>query len=328
MNPHAPPAALHILASWCSPRDPRFYQISVLSGLLVFGLSRLDFDVSPAQALGILATALATQWLASRATHVAFDPRSALISALSLCLLLRTNIPLLALVAAVIAVVSKFVVRWRGKHIFNPTNGAIVLLMLVTGGRPGVPGLVWVSPGQWGHVAYFGFLMACLGGLVVYRAARSDVTFAFMAAYAGSLFARAAWLGQPWAAPLHQLESGAFLRGRFFLISDPKPTPDARLGRILFAALGALGAAFTQFVLYRPNGLLWSLAFWSMAVPLIDRWLPGRRYAWEAPRAARRTDDALPHGVPGTVPMPSPVLAEPVPLRARAIPRVFERSSP
>ena len=37
-------------------------------------------------------------------------------------------------------------------------------------------GHVWVSPGQWGNVAFFAFLMACLGGLVVNRAARSDVT--------------------------------------------------------------------------------------------------------------------------------------------------------
>ena len=42
------------------------------------------------------------------------------------------------------------------------------------------PGQVWVSPGQWGSVAFFGFLIACLGGLVVNRAARSDVTFAFL----------------------------------------------------------------------------------------------------------------------------------------------------
>jgi hypothetical protein len=44
-------------------------------------------------------------------------------------------------------------------------------------------GAVWVSPGQWGNVAFFGFLMVCLGGVVVMRAGRSDVTLAFLGVY-------------------------------------------------------------------------------------------------------------------------------------------------
>ena len=43
-----------------------------------------------------------------------------------------------------------------------------------------------------------------------------------------------------------------------------------------------------QFRLFRTNGLLWSLAACSMAVPLIDRLLPGARYAW-----AVRTIDVI-----------------------------------
>jgi hypothetical protein len=40
------------------------------------------------------------------------------------------------------------------------------------------------------------------------------------------------------------------------------------------------GAAFVQFKLFRPNGLLWSLAACSPAVALLDRLLPGTRYEW------------------------------------------------
>jgi Na+-transporting NADH:ubiquinone oxidoreductase subunit NqrB len=190
-----------------------------------------------------------------------------------LCLLLRTGSLALAAATAVVAIASKFVVRWKGKHLFNPTNIGLVAMMLATR-------QVWVSPGQWGNVAFFAFLMACLGGLVVNRAARSDVTLTFMAAHAAILFARAAWLGQPWANPLHGLQNGAFLLFSFFMISDPRTTPDSRPGRILFAVLVAGVAAFVQFVLYRTNGLLWSLALSSLAVPLIDRLLPGSRFTW------------------------------------------------
>jgi Na+-translocating ferredoxin:NAD+ oxidoreductase RnfD subunit len=146
-------------------------------------------------------------------------------------------------------------------------------------------GAVWVSPGQWGSAAFFAFLIACLGGLVVNRAARSDVTYAFLAFYLAILFGRALWLGQPMAIPLHQIGSGAFLIFTFFMISDPRTTPDSRAGRVLFALLVALGAGFVHFVLYRPNGLLLSLAFLSPAVPLIDLLLPGKRYAWRGAEA-------------------------------------------
>ena len=254
--------------------DPRLYQIAVLSSLLVYGVLALDFEVSLLQAAILLGTALLTQAVCTRLWHLpAFDPRSALISGLSLCLLLRTSSLLLAVLAAVVTIASKLIIRWRGKHVFNPTNFGIVLLLLLTD-------RVWVSPGQWGNVAFFAFLMACLGGLVVRRAERSDVTWAFLGSYLAVLFGRALWLGQPLTIPLHQLGSGAFLLFTFFMISDPKTTPDTRAGRILFALLVALGAGFVHFVLYRPNGLLLSLAFLSPLVPLLDRLLPGKRYAW------------------------------------------------
>ena len=267
--------------------DPRFYQIAVLSGLLIYGLGWLHFDITPGRAALLLSTALLTQYVCTKLWGLPkFDPKSALISGLSLCLLLRTNYAMLAIAAAVITIASKFVVRWNGKHIFNPTNFGLVFLMVV-----GAP--VWVSPGQWGNVAYFGFLMACLGGLVVNRAARSDVTYAFLISFAALQFGRAFLVTQRWQVPLHRLESGALLLFAFFMISDPKTTPNSRAGRILFACLVTVLAGFIQFGLYRTNSILWSLAILSTAVPLIDRLLPGVQYDWSRVRSKPQ-----PQGVP------------------------------
>lgn len=280
------PLPLHLLA-----RDPRHFQILALGSLLLYGVLALDLEVRALQALAMLATALLAQYTATLLTrharsplrwgapHQAFDPRSALISGLSLCLLLRTSHLALAMLAALLAIASKFALRWRGKHLFNPTCFGIVATMLATG-------QAWISPGQWGSAAYLAFLLVCLGGVVVNRAARSDVTFAFLACYLALLFGRAWWLGQPASIPLHQLGSGALLIFAFFMISDPKTTPDSRAGRVAFAALVALGAGFVQFVLYRRNGLILSLACLSLAVPVLDRLLPGKRYAWRDSPAA------------------------------------------
>jgi Na+-transporting NADH:ubiquinone oxidoreductase subunit NqrB len=257
--------------------DPRLHQISMLSALLIYGVFWLDFDITPGRAATILIATLLTQYACTSLWKLpAFDARSALISGLSLCLLLRTNSVSLAIAAALVTIASKFVIRFNGKHLFNPTNFGIVFMMALTGE-------VWVSPGQWGNVAFFAFLMACLGGLVVNRAARSDVTYAFIAFYLALVFGRSMWLGEPMAIPIHRLENGALLLFTFFMISDPRTTPNTRAGRILFALLVACGAWYVQFRLFRTNGLLWSLALFSMTVPLIDLLLPGTRYDWARP---------------------------------------------
>jgi Na+-transporting NADH:ubiquinone oxidoreductase subunit NqrB len=261
-------------------RDPRHYQIATLASLLAYGIIALDFEIATGRAIAIVSTALLTQYICTRVWRLpSFDPRSALISGLSLCLLLRTNDVAMAAIAAIVAVASKFVLRLKGKHFFNPTNIAIVALMAVSGN-------VWVSPGQWGNVAFFAFLMACLGGLVVNRASRSDVTYAFIAFYMMLVFGRSLWLGEPLTIPLHRLQNGALLLFTFFMISDPRTTPDSQAGRVVFAFLVACGAWYVQFRLFRTNGPLWSLAICALTVPLIDRLLPAARYEWARSKSA------------------------------------------
>jgi len=262
--------------------DPRLYQIGTLASLLVYGMGWLDFDISVGRVVLLLATVLATQWTCDRLAGIPASfissARSALISGLSLCLLLRTNRDGLAILAAIVTIAGKFLIRVNGKHVFNPTNGGMVAMLLLTN-------QVWISPGQWGEAAVLAGLLACVGGLVVNRAARSDVTYAFIVCYSALLVGRSIALGEPLAIPLHRLESGALLLFTFFMISDPKTTPDSRTGRVLFAALVAVGAWYVQFRLFRTNGLFWSLAACSMVVPLIDRVTPGSRYVWMTERS-------------------------------------------
>jgi len=248
--------------------DPRYWQIGALTALLLYGIFVLRFEVTLLRAALIVAAAVATQRCFTT------DVRSSIISGLSLALLLRSNHVWVLLLAAVIAIASKFVLRVHGKHVFNPTNFAIVALLAATNDA-------WVSPGQWGSAAYFGFLILCLGGLVVHRAERADVTYAFIVFWSAVVIGRSLWLGEPMTIPLHRLENGALLLFTFFMISDPRTTPDSRAGRILFAALVALGAGYIQFRLFRANGILWSLALTSFLTPVIDIVFRAERFAWK-----------------------------------------------
>ena len=94
------------------------------------------------------------------------------------------------------------------------------------------------------------------------------------------MFGRSFYLGEPMTIPMRRLESGGLLLFTFFMISDPRTTPDHPIARVLFGALVAYVAWYIQFRLFRTNGVIWSLALCAPLVPVLDRVLPGRRFAW------------------------------------------------
>lgn len=255
-------------------RDPRHYQISVLSSLILIGLFAYSFRLPWWHVVGCVVATLVTQALADRfIAKRPFDPRSPLISALSLTLLLRTGSVSLSILAGVLAVGSKYILCWRGKHIFNPANFGLVVVSLIFSAA-------WISPGQWGAAPVLAVLLLGLGGIVTGKAKRWDVSLALLTSYAALLFGRALWLGDPLAIPIHQLQSGALLIFAFFMISDPKTTPDARAGRVLFAALVATVGFAIQFGLHNSAGIILALIICAPLVPLIDHLFRGARYAW------------------------------------------------
>jgi Na+-transporting NADH:ubiquinone oxidoreductase subunit NqrB len=257
--------------------DARHYQIAALSTLLIYNLGRLDFGVRPLNSALAIAGALAMQALCTRWFALPkFDPRSPLITGLSLSLLLRADEPWLSALAAVIAIGSKFVLRIDGKHIWNPAGFAIVVLLFTAHG-------VWISPGQWGSTVWLAALISFFAILVLHAAQRSDVALFFLGSHAALLLARAWWLGDPLAIPIHQLQSGSLLIFAFFMISDPRTTPDSRLGRFLFAlSVALLGHYLTFFMQMRP-ALYVALIALSPLILLIDKILPAERFAWSRP---------------------------------------------
>ena len=144
-------------------RDPRHYQIAILGSLALYGVTILDLDVEPSVAWTVILGSLAFQLLFTKWVGLSrFDARSPLISALSLILLLRTRSVVVALVAALLTIGSKFGLRVGqgrdGKHVFNPTNFGLASTMLLFDG-------VWVSQGQWGSACSPRLpAAACLGG--------------------------------------------------------------------------------------------------------------------------------------------------------------------
>ena len=251
-----------------------------LASLLTFGVLARDFTLHPMQMLLAFAAGLATQalWLcALDLTQKGY--LSALITCFGLSILLRADSVWVHPLAACLAISAKFVIRYHGKHLYNPANlGVIAATTLLPG--------AWVSPGQWGNGLAAAVWFVALGGLVTGRARRGDIAWTFLALWLGVVALRVAWLGQPWAVWWHQLGSGALLLFAFFMISDPLTIPNDRRARVVYALIVAAIACVWQFVLFRPNALVWALFLAAPLVPWLDRRLPAAGFAWGGARAA------------------------------------------
>jgi len=203
-----------------------------------------------------------------------FQWKSALITALSLSILLRATSPWFWLAAGLIAISAKFLIRFNGKHIFNPACIGIVVLMLVFGRE------AWVSPGQWGQAPLLAGYAIAVAALVLSSAKRLDIALGFLGTFAVILVARAMWLGDPMTIPMHQLSSGALLIFAFFMITDPRSTPDSRAGRIVFAMCVASLAAWFMIGPNVRGAPLMALAALAFLTPILDRVLPAKKFQW------------------------------------------------
>jgi hypothetical protein len=186
--------------------DARHYQIAALSTLLIFNIGWLDFGARPLNSALAIGAALITQALCSRWFGVPMDPRSPLITGLSLSLLLRADEAWLHALAGAIGIGSKFLLRIDGKHIWNPAGLAIVILLFTSND-------VWISPGSWGTAVWLVTLLCFFAILVLMpRAARTWRCSS--SAAAALLLLRACWLGirSPFSTSSERLAAVLFLQ--------------------------------------------------------------------------------------------------------------------
>jgi Na+-transporting NADH:ubiquinone oxidoreductase subunit NqrB len=262
------PAALRLF------RDPRDFQILFLLSFLTLGIWARDFTLRWDCVAAAIVSSLLVQIIADRLWR-SENPslRSALITAISLCLLLRANAWTTMALAGAISILSKFVLRYHGKHFFNPSNfGIIAILLLTTDG--------WVTPGQWGEEVWFAMFFAGAGFMVVKKVGRWDTTAVFLLVYALLEGLRNYWLG--WTADvfLHRLTSGSLLLFSFFMITDPRAIPDHARGRILFATLVATLTFVLRNYFFLPTAVFWALFVLSPITVLLDRLWASKRFTW------------------------------------------------
>ena len=255
--------------------DPRYFQILYLGSFLLYGISYLGWDDNIVIYGTYLSVALATQFVFERFTRKKYSSwKSASITGLGLSMLLHVEDPAIAAIAAIIAIASKFLIKVKGKHIFNPANIGIVLCILLTG-------QAWISPGQWGSSTVMWFIIGAAGLMMILKVGRLDTSLTFLGTFGLLLYARQViYLGWDPGVWAHMMSNGTLMIFSFFMITDPRTTPNHRVARIVWSALLGLLLFVATNYFYIQTAAVWLLFFISPLTPFMDRVFKAKVFEW------------------------------------------------
>ena len=262
-----------------SIRDARLHVAAVLLTLQVLGQTVLGFRLSIAQILVCLAVGAFIEFgVAFFKDHLILWPASGLLTGNSTAFILRVPGTLhgqwwslhgiyIFIGVVALGMATKYLIRWKGRHIFNPSNVALVAAFAVLGPSRTEPlDLWWIPMGQWMIVTYA--ILIGGGVFIGWRLGLLGLEIAFMASFA--VFVAIALAPVPdhcmiasWhLSPLCGrslweilVTSPEILIFALFMIPDPRTVPDGKLARIVFGVIVALFAV----LLLGPT----TLEFWT-----------------------------------------------------------------
>jgi len=220
--------------------DPRYPVSFLITLILVLGEARYGILGSYDRLVAALGVSTATElvlsrWLRGRVANLL----SAYITGISLALLIKPPATLLwpFALGGFLAIASKYVLQFRGRHLWNPSNFAISLLQLLA------PGSVAILSRQWGNDLATNAVIWCFGLLIASRVRMLHVTLAYVACFVALAGVRSMITGGPLVAEIAPLTGPMYQLFIFFMITDPKTTVSSVRGRIVVAAVVALAEA-------------------------------------------------------------------------------------
>jgi Na+-translocating ferredoxin:NAD+ oxidoreductase RnfD subunit len=268
--------------------DPRWYSSTLLTTILVVGQWRHQIlGDSYLPWIVALGTAVLAEVLARRALGLAgANFLSAYISGNSVAILLKPQGDLLwpFVVCSLLSILSKHVLQWRGRHLWNPTNLGVCALLLLA------PTQVSMLSHQWGNDLAFVALLWLVGGATTLRARVVHISLAWLAAFVAFAWLRSVVLPQgTFVGELMPITGPMYTLFLFFMVTDPKTTVRTKGGQM---AVAVLVAAFECLVRFACElDLLAATNPLCVAPPMYALFLVGpAALAWSMradPRAAR-----------------------------------------
>jgi hypothetical protein len=220
-----------------------------------------------------IATAIGAELVLGRVAYGAWPhPASAYISGISAGILVRSPFLWPYFFTSLISIVSKYVLRYRGRHLWNPTNFGVSAVVFLA------PATVSVLSIQWGNVVAPMAVIWVLGTIIVWRVDRLHISATYVASFLLFSFVRSAITGTPWLASVAPITGPMYQLFVFFMVTDPKTTVRSRWGQCLVVFLVALVEMVMrlQEIVYAP---FYALFVVGPVALLVEQWLDGRKKA-------------------------------------------------
>jgi Na+-translocating ferredoxin:NAD+ oxidoreductase RnfD subunit len=251
---------------------PIFITLILLAGNLSFGLlesfSRTALAIGTSMVFEIALTLLVYRKFPNLA--------SAYITGISVGILIRSPAFWPYALCSAISITSKYVVRWRGRHLWNPSNLGISVMLLL------VPEYVAALSIQWGNSVWPLLIVWVLGAAIVNRVKRFHITATYVLSFVALSFVRTMFTGHSFLAEVAPITGPMYQLFIFFMITDPKTTVKARWGQYLVAALVAVAEMFFRLA-ENVDAPFYALAIVGPAANAIEIYFTGkRRNAWNA----------------------------------------------
>ena len=159
---------------------------------------------------------------------------SAYITGISVGILLRSPAFWPYALCSALAIMSKYVVRWRGRHLWNPSNFAISAMLLLA------PEYVATLSVQWGNTIWPMLIVWALGVLIVLRVKRFHITATYVLSFIVLAWIRTFFTGHVFLAEVAPITGPMYQLFIFFMITDPRTTVKPRWAQCLVVFLVAL----------------------------------------------------------------------------------------
>lgn len=158
---------------------------------------------------------------------------SAYISGISVGILIRSPEFWPYALCSAIALTSKYVIRWKGRHLWNPSNFAICVMLLLA------PEVVSTLSVQWGNTIWPMLIVWALGALITWRVNRFHITATYVASFLFFSLLRGFITGHGFLAEVAPITGPMYQLFIFFMITDPKTTVSRKWAQCLVAFLVA-----------------------------------------------------------------------------------------
>jgi enediyne biosynthesis protein E5 len=245
---------------------PAFITCILLVGHLSFGI----LESYPKTLLAIV-TSIALELVLGRIfLHKWLHPASAYISGISVGILVRSPAYWPYVLCAAISIMSKYVLRVKGRHIWNPSNFGISVMLFLAADTVASLSI------QWGNYLLPMLVIWVLGSIIIARLHRFHITGIYVASFLMFAFLRSWMTGSPWQSEVAPITGPMYQLFIFFMITDPKTTVRSKRGQCIVVFLVALleMALRLRQVIYAPFYALFIVGPTAM---LIEIWLDSRR---------------------------------------------------